>query len=363
MAERRFVFSITTDNERLMDLFQKHKRKILGSILLAVVVYAILLLIADASQLVGAISAFRWELLPIIIGLTLFNYAVRFVKWHWYLSVVGVHTLHWLDSLLIFLAGFSMTLTPGKAGEFLKVFMVKQRVDAPVATTSPVILAERMTDGLALLLLAATGLFLFDSPAVRMLMLGVVIGATAIVLGVRQRALAERLLKRLEKFPRLATRIHHFYAFYESAYDLLSFKNLSIAIALGVVSWAGECFALALILVGLGMPFSWELVALSNFAMGFATLAGSVLLVPGGLGVAEASIGGLLIAFGKQPWLPVGAITATTAAAATLMIRFATLWFGWLVGLVCLGIVSRRFGQRTEASAAAAVDAEPELKA
>lgn len=331
-----------------MELVQKHKRKILGSILLAVVVYAILLLVGDAQQLVIEIKAFRWELLPFIIGLTLFNYAVRFGKWHWYLCVVNVRNLHWLDSLLIFLAGFSMTLTPGKAGEFLKSFLVRQRVGTPVATTSPIILAERMTDGLALLLLAATGLFLFDNATVRLLMLAVVIGATIIVLGVRQKSLAERLLKRVENFPRLSTRMHHFYAFYASAYELLSFKSLFIAIALGVISWAGECFALALILVGLSVPFSWELVILSNFAMGFATLAGSVLLVPGGLGVAEASIGGLLVAFGKQPWLPVGTITATTSAAATLMIRFATLWFGWLLGLLCLAIVSRRFGQDIE---------------
>lgn len=336
-----------------MELLEKHRRKILGSILFAVVVYAVLLLVGDASQLVTAVKDFHWELLPFIIGLTLFNYAVRFVKWHWYLGVVGVHNLHWLDSLLIFLAGFSMTLTPGKAGEFLKSFLVKQRVDAPVATTSPIILAERLTDGLALLLLAATGLFLFDSPTVRLLMLAVVVGATVLVVSVQQRTWAERLMRWFERFPRLSSRMHHFYAFYSSAYALLGFKSLAIAIGLGVISWAGECFALALILVGLGVPFSWELVVLSNFAMGFATLAGSVLLVPGGLGVAEASIGGLLLAFGKQPWLPVGTITAPIAAAATLMIRFATLWFGWLLGLVCLGITSRRFANESVSTLAA----------
>jgi glycosyltransferase 2 family protein len=326
-------------------VIEKHRGKILASLLLAIVVYAILLLISDSQQLGATVRAFRWELLPLIIALTLFNYGLRFVKWHYYLGCVGVRSLRWFDSLLIFLAGFSMTLTPGKAGEFLKSFLVKERVGAPVATTSPIVLAERMTDGLALLILAASGLFLFDSPTVRLLMLAVVVGATIIVAGVRQRTLAERLMRRMERFPRIAARMHHFYAFYSSAYSLLGFKSLAIAIGLGIASWAGECFALALILVGLGVPYSWELVVLSNFAMGFATLAGSVLLVPGGLGVAEASIGGLLLGFGKQPWLPVGTITAPIAAAATIMIRFATLWFGWLLGLLCLGIVSRRYAR------------------
>lgn len=328
-----------------MSLFQKHRNKFLFSLLFGILVYAVLLFAADFQQLTSAVRNFSWELLPIIVSLTLFNYALRFVKWHWYLGVVGVKNLHWLDSLLIYIAGFSMTLTPAKSGEWLKSFLVRERVGTPVATTSPVILAERLTDGLALLLLAATGLFLFDSPAVRLLMLAVVIGATVVVLGVRQRALAERILKWVERFPWLSTRMHHLYAFYSSAYVLLGFKSLAIAIGLGMISWAGECFALALILVGLGVPFSWELVILSNFAMGFATLAGSLLLVPGGLGVAEASIGGLLLAFGKQPWLPVGTITAPVAAAATLMIRFATLWFGAALGFVCLFVVQRRFAK------------------
>ena len=167
--------------------------------------------------------------------------------------------------------------------------------------------------------------------------------AAIVVALVQRRALANRVMARMQRAPFLATRMHHIQAFYASAYQLLQFKALAIAIGLGIVSWAGECFALALIVVGLGIPFSWTLVALSAFAMGFATLAGSLLLVPGGLGVAEASIDGLLLAFGRAPWLPEGTITQPIAAAATLMIRFATLWFGFLLGLVCLGIVQRRF--------------------
>ena len=36
--------------------------------------------------------------------------------------------------------------------------------------------------------------------------------------------------------------------------------------------------------------------------------------------------------------------TIKNTAAATLMIRFATLWFGVLLGVVCLVIFQRRFG-------------------
>ena len=122
----------------------------------------------------------------------------------------------------------------------------------------------------------------------------------------QNRRLAGRVGPRLARFPLLAPRVDHLRAFYNSSYELLRLKSLALAIGLGFISWSGECIALAVVLYGLGIPFSWELVILSAFAMGFATLAGSVLLTPGGLGVAEGSIDGLLQAFGRAPWLPGG---------------------------------------------------------
>ncbi len=328
-----------------MTVIEKHRRKIILSLLLAILVYAVLLLISDYGKLATVLRSFRWELLPFILGLTLFNYGLRFVKWHYYLSLVGVRNMRWVESLLIYFSGFSMTLTPAKSGEWLKSFLVRQRVGTPVATTAPIVLAERMTDGLAMLLLASTGLFLFDSPLVRAFMGAVVAIAIFAVALVQNRALARRVGAELERIRILGKWIDHLRAFYNSAYELLRFKSLGIAIGLGFVSWSGECVALALVLYGLGIPFSWTLVVLSAFAMGFATLAGSILLTPGGLGIAEGSIDGLLLAFGRPPWLPGGAvITQPVSAAATLMIRFATLWFGVTLGFLCLYLVQRRFG-------------------
>jgi uncharacterized protein (TIRG00374 family) len=327
-------------------LLEKHRNKILFSLLLAIVVYAALLLLSDVGKLGAELQDFAWGLVPLILGFTLFNYALRFLKWHYYLHLVGVRNLGWLDSMLIFFSGFSMTITPGKAGEWVKSFLVRQRTGTPIATTAPIILAERMTDGIAMLLLASLGLFLFDHPVVRGFLAAVVVLVIVAVVLVQNRRLAGFVGRWLARFPLLAPRVDHLRAFYNSSYELLRLKSLALAVGLGFISWSGECVALALVLDGLGIPFSWELVVLSAFAMGFATLAGSVLLTPGGLGVAEGSIDGLLLAFGKAPWLP-GAvvITPSIAAAATLIIRFATLWFGVLLGFICLFLAQRRFGR------------------
>ena len=346
-----------------MTVLARQRNKILGSMAFAILVYALFLGFNDYAKLSHVLQTFTWGLLPIILAFSAFNYALRFVKWQFYLHLVGVRGLGWVDSLLIFLSGFSMTVTPGKAGEWLKSLLVKQLTGTPVATTAPIILAERMTDGLAMLLLASAGMFLFDSPVVRWFMAFVIVIAVIATALVQNRRVAGRVGRALRRFRFLDARVDHLRAFYNSSYELLRTRNLLLSIGLGFLSWSGECIALFLILTGMGIPPSWQLLVLASFAMGTATLVGSVLLLPGGLGATEGSIEGLLVFFGQAPWLPVGAISASVGTAATLLIRFATLWFGVAIGFVALGLAQWRFGRLGEPPAEDSAAPRPEERA
>jgi uncharacterized membrane protein YbhN (UPF0104 family) len=66
-------------------------------------------------------------------------------------------------------------------------------------------------------------------------------------------------------------------------------------------------------------------------------------MLPGGLGAAEASIAGLLLLLVHDPRM-----TPELAAAATLLVRFATLWFGVLLGLIGLITVERHLRHAEE---------------
>ena len=63
---------------------------------------------------------------------------------------------------MVFLAGFALTVTPGKLGEAVKAFLLRESHRIPMARTAPIVIAERMTDLIALLLLAMVGVFTFD---------------------------------------------------------------------------------------------------------------------------------------------------------------------------------------------------------
>lgn len=99
----------------------------------------------------------------LIIGLALINYVVRVFRWHWWLILIGVRIRRW-DSSRIFGVGSLMVMTPGKVGELLKSYMVKNVTGTPMSTTVPVIVSERVIDGIAMLLLASVGLLAFPEP-------------------------------------------------------------------------------------------------------------------------------------------------------------------------------------------------------
>jgi uncharacterized protein (TIRG00374 family) len=108
-------------------------------------------------------------------------------------------------------------------------------------------------------------------------------------------------------------------------------SNLALPTVLSIGAWALECTALWVVLRGFGQTTSY---GLATFFYATSTLAGALVPVPGGLGVTETSLQGQLQELGRVP--------ATTATAAMILVRFATLWFAVLVGFVALSALRRR---------------------
>ncbi|GIW08872.1 MAG: TIGR00374 family protein [Dehalococcoidia bacterium] len=306
----------------------RYRGRILLSLAFGVVVLLGLLIYGDLPETLAAIGRFRVELLPAIVALTLANYFIRLGKWHYYIRLLGAKSVSGVDSLLIFFSGLSMTVTPGKVGEWLKCYLLQQQSGIPFSRSAPIIIAERLTDGLALLILASAGIVVFG------LGVEVMVGTlalAAIVLVLSQfRPLAIWALELAERIPLVRTRAHHLRQFYEGSNVLFRGPSFILAVALGVVSWSGECVAFYLVLVGLGIEPSGLLLLQASFILAVSSLAGGLFLTPGGLGVAEGGIAAL-------SRLLVGA-PSDVAAAATIIIRACTLWFGVAVGAAALAV-------------------------
>ena len=108
---------------------------------------------AGFDDMKSAFAQFQWWLVPPLIALTLSNYLLRFLKWHYYLGLLKV-PMKWAEDLWNYLAGLAMVISPAKAGELLKPYVVRARTGVPMATTIPALVSERLTDAIAMLALA-----------------------------------------------------------------------------------------------------------------------------------------------------------------------------------------------------------------
>lgn len=303
---------------------QSLRRRIVAGLIFGFLVFLGLGLIGDIRQIGNQFTNFVWAYTPLILTGTLFNYTLRFFKWHFYLGQVGEHDLTRRQSARLFVAGFPLAVTPGKVGEALKAVWLQNKTGIPSTRGVTVVLAERISDGLAVLALSTLGVIAYPrywpafTAVLGALLAGVVISQI--------RPLALGVIGFAERLPLIKRLAHQLRDFYEGIYALFRPRATLIAIALGSVAWLGEGLAMYLVLIGLGVPSGWETLSIAVFVLSFSTVIGAVSALPGGLGAFEASAAGMLTLLLEVP--------ASTAAAATLLIRFATLWFGMTLGLL-----------------------------
>ncbi|MEW6178654.1 MAG: lysylphosphatidylglycerol synthase transmembrane domain-containing protein [Chloroflexota bacterium] len=299
-------------------------RKMVPGLLLGIVVMVGLTLLGDVRQVGELLQAFDWRIFPLAVFFTLFNYTLRFIKWQYYLHQVGVRGFSWRRSLQIFVAGFPLAVTPGKVGEVFKGIWLEQQTGLPVARGVSLIVAERVSDGLAVLMLSVLGVIAHPQywPAFSIIL--VILLAGIIISQIRPLALG--VLRLLERLPLVGRMVPALREFYEGSFILFRPQAALLGVGLGTISWFGEGVGFYFILTGLGMPTTLETFSNAVFILAFSTVVGAVSALPGGLGASEASIAGMLVLIG-------GALPAT-ASAATVIIRLATLWFGVTLGLI-----------------------------
>ena len=299
---------------------------------LAVLVYVGYAIAVGAGEVAGALGAFAWEWLPILLALSLVNYVVRFVRWEYYLRLLDIR-VPLGTSAAVFLAGLAMTITPGKVGEFLKSYLLKESQGVPMARSAPVVFAERLSDLLALVLLAALGVAEYGGPKATPILAAAGIGITVGIVVLQSQTLTDTFLGLLSRAPGVANLVPKLREAIDASRALLSFKPLVLGLLMSAVAWYAECAEYLLAFRGFGIDTVEQGVAIFGYA--FSTVAGVV--SPGGLGPTD--IGLIEIA---QRFTPELEGKRDIATAASFIVRFSTLWFAVILGAIAL-LRFRRF--------------------
>jgi len=263
----------------------------------------------------------------IALALSLVNYLVRFVRWQKFLAKLG-HAVYWPESLRIYIAGFGLTILPGKAGEAIRsVFLKKHNVSYPESLAA--FFADQFSNLISMMLLVSVGLWAYPQAQPVIAVLGVVI--LAILLFLQQ----TNWMKSLEDYAqrKLPARIAHLIT---SSIEIVlhsrrcfSLPMLLYGITLGLVAWGAEGVAFYYIMHVLGSDMSMQTAL---FIYAFAMLVGAISFLPGGLGGTEATMVALLM---------LNNIEQPQAVAATVLIRLATLWFAVALGVVAMTLPER----------------------
>lgn len=343
---------------------RRYQRGIAVSVVLAGAIYLALIWYSGGlDDLRGALARFPWWGVPVTCALAAGNWAIRFLKWDRYRRVLGVRiTLR--QSILVYLSGFCLSITPGKMGEAYKSLLVKRLDGSPISRTAMIVVAERLTDLLALVILMGVGgvatvvggQHLSGAPQgpdygryVAWLAIGTLVFCCMLLGVVFCDPLVSWIISRLARIPRFGKLHGKLTAFHEAGKALLSPRQLLYPTAVSVVSWGLEAVALFLIarwfssgtVEAKDVPSAAVTLQLCAFAYAFSMIFGNIVIfLPAGVGATEGALGWFLD--------HAGGLTKPEANTSTLLFRACTLWLSVLIGMVAAATFERAYGRVEE---------------
>jgi uncharacterized membrane protein YbhN (UPF0104 family) len=283
--------------------------------------------VLDPVCVARAVERFQLGLLPAIAILWLAVYPLQGVRWHHLLASAGVR-LRLRDSVLLNAAGQTVTaLMP--LGDLALALFAAQASGEQFGAAAATVTVQELGYTLMLVLLALPVLFNVHLGVLAVLLTLAGIVAVVVILTVSpvfravHRLVAKTLLNRL--MPAI-DELQHETAELLHRPDTLEWSLLDLARAVAAVT------AFLLVVQGLTPgSLDWWKVA---FVLCLSNIAGSVSLIPGGVGANEAGMVGLLVLFGVDP---------STTGAAALVQRVISAGAAIVFGLTAYGLARRRF--------------------
>ena len=299
--------------------------KLIFILVSTIILYTGFLVFADVKSVYEKINAMNLDYLPIIILLPPFSWLILFVRWNLLLKNSGV-CIPIKESLKIYLAGYALSMTPGKVGELLKAHFIKTRFGVAQKNTMPIVIVEQFYTMLGLVCVGILGISHFQ--------FGVyVMGITASVLVFAFLILSSRSI--FDKFSNVLSKIHFLRKYTESFLDSHSIiknslgrKTFVYSTILSSLFWVIEGIVVFFIFKSFGLN-SLELFQIIS-VYGTSIILGVISFLPLGIGVVEGSLTGFLV---------LEKVSVSLALTLVIIIRLFTRWYAVSIGLISLKLV------------------------
>ena len=296
--------------------------KFLIVIIITIMVYAVFLFISDFNLVYEKIINFKIIFVPVILSLVSLNWVVRFYRWHLLLKNSNIH-IPIKNNFIIYLASLSLSITPGQIGEAIKSEFLKKQFKIPRSKTLPIIFIEKFYDLMGVLIASVIGVWYFEG-GLYLISVGIILLGLIFVL-----MLSQNIFKKLLS---LICKIRFFSKYQKNFLESYSVLRKSLKTKIGLKSgilsfifWVIQGVAVYFVLLALEINQLNFLIVTSSNAI--SVLIGALSFMPGGLGVTEASMGGLLSLQGVE---------ISFALIAAVIIRIFTSWYTVVAGFIAL---------------------------
>ena len=246
---------------------------------------------------------------------------IKGIRQKFLLEKIGI-SISWKNSILLYLAGLSMIVTPGGSGELIKSYFLKIKQGHSKAKTFPLVIVERFYDLFAIITIISFTLFFFYiiEGLIIVIVASILLIISIIIMRSRMAFLfVQRFFEKISKLKKFLNSIDESYNSFQSLTtkkDLL--KNWSLSLC------AFGFDAVVVYLVFLGFEQSFNIIYTTSIIFS-SVLFGVLTLMPAGIGVTEISVVGFLTKEG---------LDLSLATSIIIMIRLVSIWFATGIGFI-----------------------------
>lgn len=286
-----------------------------------------MLFYSDVHKITTQFLRLKTEFIVPILALEVLAFGLRGLRQQKLLACLGIK-VSLIESCKVFMAGYSMVATPGGAGEIIKSHFLKQNHGSSFSQTVPLVFIERFHDLLAAVaIIAITLIISYHWQSMLLVVFSSSLLVTIYVI-LRNTKLLTRVQNRLRKV-KFLKKIIPTSEFNDGLNSLITPKMILLGSIISFPSWFLEAVAAYLAFLSFGLNLTFVDTTQFTFS---ATLFGAFSLLPGGIGITEGSLVGMIVSNG---------IELATATALVLFIRITTIWFATALGFISAHHVSK----------------------
>jgi len=288
----------------------------------AIALYAIFLIFSDLSLIISKISNFKLEYLPLILIIIPCGWLFLFLRWNLLLRNSNVQ-IPLKENFKIYFAGFALAVTPAKFGELIKSQILKTKFNIPYRTTSSLVLVERLYDLAGAIAVSVIGIWLIGVGGY--IILGALIVLIALFIMISSRKIFDSTLNLVGRIKFAQKFTQPLSESYEIVRASTRGKIFLTSVLTTSIYWLLESLGVYYVLVAFDINTINYLHLVAIYAS--SLILGAASFIPGGLGVVEGSLVGLLNFQGVE---------LSQAFVLVVLIRIFTLWYSVIVGFISL---------------------------